>query len=404
MSRKTGRNDPCPCGSGKKYKRCCLNKERSQQRQRLISGRAVERAFDWIDQHRSKAFHAALHEQYFAGLEEDFWEEIAQLSPELADMFESNAAEWCLVDGRDLASSESPAPRFIELVLRQPLAQDEREYLKLLAQARLDLYEVDETEPGEGVWMVPVLEEKRRRIRVQETSASHILQPGDIVGARLVGADPAVFSGAMYPFEQPQYLEIRDRVFKQKGRSKRPDAEWVNRCIVDQWLRVLAGPAPSILDASTGDPILLTTLLYRVHDWDELRRLLESQKDVAKEDEDAWVRLSPEDPDRPLCSLSRKSGNLEAFARTSALADEADDWLVELAGEWLGHPDVSIADPRQLWKERHHEPSSPHDDLMSNKRARSFTMTEPPRARCGPGRQGCGQPPGRSSSGPGRRG
>lgn len=24
---KVGRNDPCPCGSGKKYKKCCLNKE-----------------------------------------------------------------------------------------------------------------------------------------------------------------------------------------------------------------------------------------------------------------------------------------------------------------------------------------------------------------------------------------
>jgi len=23
---KVGRNDPCPCGSGKKYKQCCLNK------------------------------------------------------------------------------------------------------------------------------------------------------------------------------------------------------------------------------------------------------------------------------------------------------------------------------------------------------------------------------------------
>lgn len=22
-----GRNDPCPCGSGRKYKKCCLNKE-----------------------------------------------------------------------------------------------------------------------------------------------------------------------------------------------------------------------------------------------------------------------------------------------------------------------------------------------------------------------------------------
>ena len=21
-----GRNDPCPCGSGKKYKKCCINK------------------------------------------------------------------------------------------------------------------------------------------------------------------------------------------------------------------------------------------------------------------------------------------------------------------------------------------------------------------------------------------
>lgn len=21
-----GRNDPCPCGSGKKYKKCCLNR------------------------------------------------------------------------------------------------------------------------------------------------------------------------------------------------------------------------------------------------------------------------------------------------------------------------------------------------------------------------------------------
>ncbi|MDY7093363.1 MAG: SEC-C metal-binding domain-containing protein [Acidobacteriota bacterium] len=24
MAKKTGRNDPCPCGSGQKYKNCCL--------------------------------------------------------------------------------------------------------------------------------------------------------------------------------------------------------------------------------------------------------------------------------------------------------------------------------------------------------------------------------------------
>jgi hypothetical protein len=28
MSEKVGRNDPCPCGSGKKYKNCCFIKEK----------------------------------------------------------------------------------------------------------------------------------------------------------------------------------------------------------------------------------------------------------------------------------------------------------------------------------------------------------------------------------------
>ena len=30
VSHKIGRNDPCPCGSGKKYKHCCLNKHRNK--------------------------------------------------------------------------------------------------------------------------------------------------------------------------------------------------------------------------------------------------------------------------------------------------------------------------------------------------------------------------------------
>ena len=32
MARGPGRNDPCPCGSGKKYKRCCLNRDRTLAR------------------------------------------------------------------------------------------------------------------------------------------------------------------------------------------------------------------------------------------------------------------------------------------------------------------------------------------------------------------------------------
>ena len=28
---KVGPNDPCPCGSGKKYKKCCMQKDKSEE-------------------------------------------------------------------------------------------------------------------------------------------------------------------------------------------------------------------------------------------------------------------------------------------------------------------------------------------------------------------------------------
>ena len=41
MAVKTGRNAPCPCGSGKKYKKCCLAKD-EQERQRAVAVAAPE--------------------------------------------------------------------------------------------------------------------------------------------------------------------------------------------------------------------------------------------------------------------------------------------------------------------------------------------------------------------------
>lgn len=33
MAKKTGRNDPCPCGSGKKYKKCCMKKDEEKSKE-----------------------------------------------------------------------------------------------------------------------------------------------------------------------------------------------------------------------------------------------------------------------------------------------------------------------------------------------------------------------------------
>lgn len=64
---KTGRNDPCPCGSGKKYKKCCMDKDQADMRARtsytqvpssfksigasrsLVSGSSKPEIFDSLD-------------------------------------------------------------------------------------------------------------------------------------------------------------------------------------------------------------------------------------------------------------------------------------------------------------------------------------------------------------------
>jgi uncharacterized protein len=39
MTGKPGRNDPCPCGSGKKYKNCCITKEQKGSAPKPLSAR-----------------------------------------------------------------------------------------------------------------------------------------------------------------------------------------------------------------------------------------------------------------------------------------------------------------------------------------------------------------------------
>jgi len=40
MATEPGRNDPCPCGSGQKYKHCCMN-ESVWYESRLLSGALI---------------------------------------------------------------------------------------------------------------------------------------------------------------------------------------------------------------------------------------------------------------------------------------------------------------------------------------------------------------------------
>jgi tetratricopeptide (TPR) repeat protein len=43
---KVGRNEPCPCGSGNKYKRCCLDKDQAFEREALAAARQARQDDD----------------------------------------------------------------------------------------------------------------------------------------------------------------------------------------------------------------------------------------------------------------------------------------------------------------------------------------------------------------------
>lgn len=47
MSQKIERNDPCPCGSGKKYKKCCLDKENRNEASPPLSITQLCQFLEW---------------------------------------------------------------------------------------------------------------------------------------------------------------------------------------------------------------------------------------------------------------------------------------------------------------------------------------------------------------------
>ena len=57
---KPGRNDRCPCGSGRKYKACCLKKDESGEHQRLAEAQAARDARTAEKRQRLDAARAAM--------------------------------------------------------------------------------------------------------------------------------------------------------------------------------------------------------------------------------------------------------------------------------------------------------------------------------------------------------
>ena len=101
MPTKTGRNDPCPCGTGQKYKRCCLEKHQAAARQ-VLAAQAAEAA----------AKHARLmavmpdHDHHdgcdFCGHDHDSRDQLTQISNAAVDLVHAGKLDEAEQAARDL--------------------------------------------------------------------------------------------------------------------------------------------------------------------------------------------------------------------------------------------------------------------------------------------------------------
>lgn len=109
---KIGRNDPCPCGSGNKYKRCCLAKDEA-------ASLAASQARQAASAERAKALRDALEEEL------DPYDGLDEASNAVVDMVHAGKLDEAEAAARDL-------------LVRFPEVHDGYDRLGMVAEARGD--------------------------------------------------------------------------------------------------------------------------------------------------------------------------------------------------------------------------------------------------------------------------
>lgn len=354
---KTGRNDPCPCGSGKKFKKCCLGKEKHEAGPQSQESIAPGIAVGWLFDKHPARLKEAIEEGFMGSIDPEDRERVADLSPDQSNMLQIHICEWLIASARlNMGKQKIPA---MELVLGKggaPLTTAQRTYLREMAERCLSIYEIEESVPGRGLHIRDLLRPKDDLTWVVERTGSQTLQRWDIIGARMIQVgEECQFSGALYALNRETAFvmaeELREEVKARRSKSSQWELrEIIERAIIDDWLtRLLIPFKPVIMDLSTGEPMMPATDHYRVRDWTRLGQALRDQDDVEGDREEGWTRFEElEDSElrRSLASIDTSGEDrINVLCRSLKRADEIRLWLESIAGDAIEHLIREVVDP-----------------------------------------------------------
>lgn len=194
---KTGRNQPCPCGSGKKYKKCCLSKAAAPSQvfyYRRLS-EAHDRLVDRLVNHAGriygdKAVHVAMHEFLLWPEEED------EISEEMLDRAGPLFWPWYVFNweyDKIDAEVELTGPEgqtVAELYAENhgdKLDTLERRLIECVNRKQYSFLEVQSVDKSSGMTLQDIL--TGLRMNVIERTGSQYVQPGDLLFGRAVEVD-----------------------------------------------------------------------------------------------------------------------------------------------------------------------------------------------------------------------
>lgn len=262
-----GRNDPCPCGSGKKYKKCCLLKtyretgKEDSIREGLVSDLlkfAKKRFGDYID------------DAY-----DYFWDDFdpeEELDERLFQFSDINFWEWLVYDWiPDDDDGRTLIEHFIESNKR--LTSDELKILKMMNNAVISLYEVMEVFPEKGLLVKDLL--CGGEYDIKERLATRSANKWDIFAARLLHLDGQyVMSGCIYPYylrQKEQILSAINKMFEDY-RKVYHDAAMEDFLKTEGsmfnffWYEIVQNPPSLKLFTTTGEPLLLSKAIFEIGD------------------------------------------------------------------------------------------------------------------------------------------
>lgn len=185
---KGSRNAPCPCGSGRKYKRCCL----AAEREALIEGR------------REDAVGRRIAKWTRDGFEGDLREALGEFDPSgvISDADLDLFTAWFHND-RELRDGLTPAELYSR---RGDIDEDERLVASRIAGARLGIYQVVEVAPGTGMVLVDQIE--GGKVRVVSRNVSREPVRWDLLLGRLMEGNPPTLWGATRIFKADEEEEL----------------------------------------------------------------------------------------------------------------------------------------------------------------------------------------------------